>query len=56
MRFEPLKFLSFIRFNSLFYLVPSKPTKIMLQANPTLTFRYLCEEKTFLRLIFAPFI
>ena len=23
----------------------------MLQANPTLTFRYLCEEKTFLRLI-----
>ena len=27
----------------------------MLQANPTLTFRYLCEKKTFLRLIFAPF-
>ena len=43
------------RFSSLFYYVPSKPTKIMLQANPILTFRYLCEEKTFLRLIFAPF-
>ena len=24
----------------------------MLQANPTLTFCYLCKEKTFLRLIF----
>ena len=25
----------------------------MLQANPTLTFRYLCDVKTFLRLIFG---